>query len=316
MGRYILRRLGFLVLTLLLTSMLIFAVTQLLPGDMASILLGREASEAAKAELRRELGLDAPLPVQYARWLADFVRGDWGVAHTFIGKPAIRDLVLGKLANSLRLALLTLLIAVPLSMLLGVMAGLKENSLTDTAISVGSLSVVALPEFVTGLLLIQLLAHGLGWLPATATFASEKPFFEALPELILPALTATFVLLAYIARLVRAGVIEELKNPYTRTARLKGLPERRVLVKHVLRNALLPTVTVLAISFNWLVGGIIVIENVFNYRGLGLLLSDAIDNRDLLLLQAITMVIVLGVVVANLVADLLYAYLNPRIRLK
>jgi len=115
---------------------------------------------------------------------------------------------------------------------------------------------------------------------------------------------------------VRAGVIEELKNPYTRTARLKGLPERRVLVKHVLRNALLPTVTVLAISFNWLVGGIIVIENVFNYRGLGLLLSDAIDNRDLLLLQAITMVIVLGVVVANLVADLFYAYLNPRIRLK
>lgn len=314
MARYLARRLSLVLLTLWLSSLLIFVVTHLLPGDMASVLLGREASEAAKEQLRHELGLDRPWPVQYARWLGDFVRGDWGVAYTFIGRPPIRPLVLGKLRNSLRLAALTLLIAVPLALLLGVSAALREGGLTDTVISVSSLSVVALPEFVTGLLLIQG-AHALGWPPATATFAAEKPFWQALPELILPALTATFVLLAYILRLVRAGVIEELKKPYTRTARLKGLPEHTVLFKHVLRNALLPTITVIAISFGWLIGGIIVIENVFNYRGLGLLLSDAIDNRDFLLLQAISFVIVLGVVTANFLADLLYAALNPRIRL-
>jgi len=150
----------------------------------------------------------------------------------------------------------------------------------------------------------------------TATFAGNKPLIEALPELILPALTASLVMLAYIARLVRAGVIEELKKNYTRTAKLKGLSQRKVLFKHVLRNALLPTITVIAISFGWLMGGLIVIENVFNYRGLGLLLTKAIDDQDLPLLQAITMVIVFLVVIANLIADLLYAFLNPRIRLK
>jgi len=316
MIRYILRRLLFLIMTLLITSILIFTATQLLPGDMASILLGRDATEATRTALQKELGLDKPVHVQYIHWLSGFVTGDWGIAYATVGKPQIRDLVTEKLLNSLRLALLTLLMAIPVSILLGVIAGTRENSLTDSVISIGSLSVVALPEFVTGLVLIQFLAHGLGLFPATATFAANKPLIEALPELILPALTASLVMLAYIARLVRAGVIEELKKNYTRTAKLKGLSQRKVLFKHVLRNALLPTITVIAISFGWLMGGLIVIENVFNYRGLGLLLTKAIDDQDLPLLQAITMVIVFLVVIANLIADLLYAFLNPRIRLK
>lgn len=316
MMRYLIKRLLFFVLTLGLTSVLIFSVTRLLPGDVAAILLGRQASESAKQALREELGLDDPWPLQYARWVGDFMAGDWGTAHRIIGQPQIRPLVLKKLENSLRLALLTLLIAIPLAGLLGVWAALREGRWVDHLISLGSLSVVALPEFVTGFLLVQWLAHGTGWFPATATFADRKPFLQALPDLVLPALTATLVLLAYIVRLVRAGVIEELKKPYTRTAYLKGLPSRTVLLKHVLRNALLPAVTVVAISFGWLIGGIIVIENVFNYRGLGKLLADAIDARDLLLIQAITMVVVAGVVSANLLADLVYAWLNPRIRLK
>jgi len=172
-----------------------------------------------------------------------------------------------------------------------------------------------LPEFVTGLVLIQVLSFTFHLFPANSSIETGISFWDALPMLVLPALTATLVLLAYIARLTRAGVVEELKRPYVRTATLKGLPRSTVVVKHVLRNALLPTITVIAISFGWLISGLIVIENVFNYPGLGRLLIFAIDRRDLPLLQAITLIAVLGFSLSNLAADLLYAFLNPRIRL-
>lgn len=314
MAQYILRRLGLLVLTLWLTSMIVFFVTNLLPGDVASILLGREADETALENLREEMGLNDPLPVRYVNWLGDFASGDWG--QSFSSQENLRELVMGRLGASLRLALMTLLIAVPLAILLGVYAGLNANRWSDNLISVSTLSVVSLPEFVTGLVLIQILAHTLNWFPPSSIITESMTFFETIPFMILPALTATLVLLAYMARLTRAGVIEELQKPYVRTATLKGLNKSVVLFKHILRNALLPTVTVIAISFGWLISGLIVIENVFNYPGLGRLLVFAIDTRDLSLIQAITMVVVVGVVFANLLADLLYAYLNPRIRLK
>ena len=313
MLRYIVRRLGFMLLTVILTSLIIFIVTQLLPGDVARVILGREAGAAALASLRQELGLDRPLPLLYLSWLGRFVTGDWGKSYST--DLPIRPLVMERVGNSMMLALLTILIAVPLSVGLGVLAGLNENKPVDNVISVASLSVVGLPEFVTGLVLIQVLAFKLRLFPANSSIAQDTGFVEALPMLVLPALTATLVLLAYVARLTRAGVVEELKQPYVRTATLKGLPRRTVTVKHVLRNALLPTVTILAISFGWLISGLIVIENVFNYPGLGRLLTFAIDRRDLPLLQAITLVTVLGFALANLAADLLYAYLNPRIRL-
>lgn len=313
MIKYLLRRLGFLLLTLLITSVIVFLITQFLPGDVARVILGREAGEAALAELRAELGLDRPLPVQYGRWLVNFASGDWG--ESFSTRSDIRPVVMERLRNSLRLAFLTLLMAVPLAVVLGVIAGLNEDKAADNLISIASLSVVGLPEFVTGVILIEILAFRLGWLPANSSIRANAPFRESLPMLILPALTATLVLLAYIARLTRAGVVEELKRPYVRTAVLKGLPRRTVVFKHVLRNALLPTITVIAISFGWLISGLIVIENVFNYPGLGRLLVFAIDRRDLPLLQAITMVTVLAFALANLAADLLYAWLNPRIRL-
>jgi peptide/nickel transport system permease protein len=313
MTRYVLRRLGFLVITFLITSLIIFLVTQFLPGDVARIVLGREAGEAALEALREELGLNDPLPVQYLRWLGDFISGDWGVS--FSTKTEIRPLVLGRLRNSLMLALLTLVISVPLAVFLGVVAGLNENKMSDNVISITTLSVVGLPEFVTGLVLIQIFAFRFNIFPANSSIHPEASFREALPMLVLPAMTATLVLLAYVARLTRAGVVEEMKKLYVRTATLKGLEHRTVVVKHVLRNALLPTITVIAISFGWLISGLIVIENVFNYPGLGRLLVFAIDRRDLPLLQAITMVTVLVFALANLVADLFYAYLNPRIRL-
>jgi peptide/nickel transport system permease protein len=314
MGRYILRRIGFLALTFILTSLIIFTVTQFLPGDVARVILGREAGEAQVQALREELGLNDPLPVQYVRWLGDFVTGDWG--QSFSTKSEIRPLVLGRLRNSLMLAFITIVIAVPLAVFLGVIAGLNENKASDNIISVSSLSVVGLPEFVTGLVLIQIFSFKLRLLPANSSIKPGASFMESLPMLILPALTATFVLLAYITRLTRAGVVEELKADYTRTAILKGMSRRTVVVKHVLRNALLPTITVIAISFGWLISGLIVIENVFNYPGLGRLMVFAIDRRDLPLLQAVTLVTVLGFAIANLIADLLYAYMNPRIRLE
>jgi peptide/nickel transport system permease protein len=285
----------------------------MLPGDVARVVLGREAGEEALAAFREENGLNGPLPIQYARWLSNFVTGDWGTSLST--RSEIFPVVTERLGNSLLLTFLTMLIAVPLAVVLGIIAGLNEDGLTDNAISIGSLAVVGLPEFVTGLVLIQIFSRWLGWLPANSSIEPGLTFMEKLPMLVLPAFTATLVLLAYIIRLTRAGVVEELKRPYVRTAILKGLPYRAVIIRHVLRNALLPTITVIAISFGWLISGLIVIENVFNYPGLGRLLVFAIDRQDLPLVQAVAMVTVVGFAVANLAADLIYAWLNPRIRL-
>jgi peptide/nickel transport system permease protein len=309
---YILRRLGLVLLTLLLTSIIIFTITQWLPGDVARVILGREAGEEAVQNLREELGLNEPLPMQYFKWLGNFIVGNWGTS--FSTDSDIRPLVSDRIRNSFILAGVTLVIAVPLSVSLGVIAGLNENTLIDNLISISALSVVGLPEFVTGLILIQALAFDLNLLPASSTISPGQSFFANLPSLILPALTATLVLLAYVSRLVRSGVIEEIKKPYVRIATLKGLPYRTIIFKHILRNALLPTITVLAISFGWLISGLVVVENVFNYPGLGRLLVFAINRSDLPLIRAIVMVTVVGISFANLTADLLYGILNPQIR--
>ena len=325
MARFIARRLVFFVVTLVLTSLIVFFLTRVLPGDVARVILGREASEEAVAAKRAELGLDDPLAVQYADWAADFLAGDWG--RRFSGSQEdIRTLVTRRALHSGWLALVTLLIAVPLSLLLGVIAGLTEGKLPDSVISILTLSVVSLPEFVTGLFLINTVALGwadnplaerFGWFPSSSFIRDDVSFGEALPVLWLPAIAATMVLLAYIVRLVRAGMIEELKRDYVRTAVLKGLPYRTVIVKHVLRNALIPTITVIATSTGWLFSGLVVIETVFSYPGLGsLLVNTAIKSRDLLLIQAIVMLTVIAILIANFIADLLYAALNPRIKLE
>lgn len=316
MIRFIIRRMALLVVTMLITSAFIFGLTQLVPGDVAKLILGRDASEEALQSLRNEFGLNDPAPQQYMRWLGGFVSGNWG--RSFTGaKQEVRPLVTERLGNSMRLALMTMVISIPLSILLGVAAALYENTWVDSAVSVLSLSVVGLPEFVTGLILINGLALGvkeLG-LPATSS-VPDNTLADWIRQLILPAITATFVLLGYVARLTRAGVVDELKKPYVRTATLKGLPQRTVIFKHVLRNALLPTITVIAISFGWLIGGLVVIENVYNYPGLGALLVEAVKQKNLFLLQAIVMVVIFFFAVANLAADVLYAVLNPRIRLE
>jgi peptide/nickel transport system permease protein len=315
MGRYILRRSLTLLLTLFITSIIIFALTQLLPGDIARLVLGRDASPEAITTFNQRFGLDEAIPVQYISWLGGFMTGDWGTSYIG-GNPEVRSLVVERFVNSMRLAGLTLLITIPLSILLGIVAALTEGSAVDNGISVFSLSVVGLPEFVTGLILINIFALNLGWFNVAEPIRDNMSLFDWLRILLLPAITASFVLIGYVTRMTRAGMIDELKKSYVRTATLKGLSRRTVIVKHVLRNALLPTITVIAISLGWLMGGIVVIEEVFNYPGMGSELVASVQQKNIPVLQAITVIIVFVFALANLVADLLYALLNPRIRLE
>lgn len=315
MTAYVVRRLLLLLLTLLITSFVIFALTQLLPGDIARLVLGRDASATAIEDFNEEFGLDRPPLVQYVDWLGGFVTADWGRSYT-AGNPEVRPLVLVRLKNSALLAGATLLIAVPISLVLGVFAALRQNSWIDGTISVASLSVVGLPEFVSGIILVNIFALRLGWFQATSLVTQGQSLAEWVRILTLPAITASLVLIGYLTRMTRAGMIEELTKPYVRTAMLKGLPRRRVIFEHVLRNALLPTITVIAISIGWLIGGLVVIENVFNYPGIGSLLVSAVTQKNLPILQAISVLVVFAFAFSNLVADLLYAVLNPRVRLR
>ncbi len=315
MTKFIIRRTFLLIVTLIVTSALIFALTQLLPGDIARLVLGREASQSAIDQFNARFGLDQPVAMQYVSWLGRFVIGDWGTSYTG-GNAAVRPFVLDRLSNSLILAGATLLISLPLGIGLGVIAALRENTWADGLVSVLSLGVVGLPEFVTGIVLINVFALQLNWFDAIAIINDDTTLVGWFKLLTLPALTASFVLVGYIARMTRAGMIDELKKNYVRTAQLKGLSQRQVVFKHVLRNALLPTITVIAISIGWLIGGIVVIENVFRYPGIGSLLVDSVNQKNIPVLQAVTMIIVFAFAFSNLIADILYAVLNPRIRLE
>lgn len=312
MGKFILRRLGFMVLTVILASIIIFWATTILPGDVASQTLGRFATEQAKTELRHELGLDRPVTVQYASWLGGYVRGDWGKSPSM--DTLVRPVVFERLRNSFMLAVVAFALYVPLGIFLGLLAALRKNTWADNLISVGSLAFIGLPEFVSGLILIAIFAIELQWLPSQSSIDPHSTFVEAFPYLILPAITVALTSLAYVVRMTRSSTVDVLQMDYVRTANLKGLPPRRVLFSHVLRNSLLPTITVVAIGIGWLIGGLIVTESVYDYPGIGRLLLFAIQRRDLVLIQATALLIVIIYVFANLIADILYAVLNPRIR--
>lgn len=309
-----LRRFGLFCITLFLSTLMVFIITQYLPGDPARIILGREAGEAALEQLRQELGLDQPLPLQYLHWALNFIQGNWGISYST--KTPILPLVLLRLRNSFFLTSVALLIALPLGVGLGILAGLWANKPLDFIISGISLSFLGLPEFISGMILIEIFSFRLKILPANSSITPQADLFQVLPQLILPALTETMVLLAYFVRLTRAGIISELNLPYVRTAKLKGLPYGTIVFKHVLRNALLPLVTVAAMSFGWLIGGLVVTENVFNYPGLGRLLVFAIERRDYPLMQAVSMITLTSFMVANFLADICYILLNPRIRIQ
>lgn len=312
MLRYMTRRLGLVLLTLLISSVLIFLVTQILPGDVARAILGRFATPQALANLREKLGLNRPLLVQYGSWLMHYVQGDWGLSLS-TGEPVF-TLVVARLRNSAMLALVAFVMYVPLGIILGLFSALRRTKVFDQVVSITSLAFIGLPEFVTGLVLIAIFAIGLNWLPSSSAIPPDSGFLAALPRLILPGITVSLVSLAYITRMTRSSTATVLETDYVRSAYLKGLHPLRVLFMHVLRNSLLPTVTVIAVGIGWLIGGLIVTESLFSYPGLGRLLLFAIQRRDLPLLQAITLLLVVVFSLSNLLADILYGLLNPRIR--
>jgi len=312
MGSYFVRRIGFIIITLILASIIIFSITQFLPGDVAQVILGQFATETAIANLREELGLNEPLHMQYLNWAGNFIQGDWG--NSLVSRMPVRPIVTQRLVNSAMLAGLALLIYVPLGIVLGVIAALKRDRLPDQMITGVSMAFVGLPEFVSGLLLISFLAIGAGWFPANSSIDPDSTFFEALPFLVLPAITVSLTGLGYVARMTRSGTIDVLRSDYVRAAELKGLPGSQVLTRHVLRNSLLPTVTIVAMGIGWLLGGLIVTEAVYGYPGLGRLLVYGIQRQDLPIIQAGSMIVVAVYSLSNLAADIIYGMLNPRIR--
>jgi peptide/nickel transport system permease protein len=313
MARFILRRIGLALITLVLLSVLVFVGTQLLPGDVGRRVLGPFATQESVDALNARLGTDRPVLVQYTDWIGGAVTGDLGESITFA--DPVSTLVKNALINSAKLALLAFVIVVPLSVLGGIFAALHRGKLADRLITVGGLSVTVIPEFVSGLILILVFAISLRWLPGTGTAPRGSGFLTQMKHLLLPAFCLVLVLFGYIARITRAGVIEALEADYTRTAFLKGLPRRRVIRQEVLRNALLPTIAVIATQVGYLIGGLVIVETVFSYQGIGQLLVNAAQNADFPLLAGAVLVVGVVFQVSMLLADLVYSWLNPRIRL-
>ncbi len=290
-----------------------FATAQLLPGNVGRSVLGRDASVEAVAEYNHEHGTDRPAVVQYLDWLGGVVQGDLGESLAQSGVP-VWDIVEPALVNSMKLAVLAFLLVVPFGILGGVFAGLRVGRPTDRTITVVGLSLAVVPEFVTGLVLILVFAIWLGWLPVTAQWEPGAGALTQVKHLTLPAMALVIVLFGYIARITRAGVVEALDADYTRTAYLKGLPRKTVIRRHVLRNALTPTIAVIATQVGYLVGGLVAIEYLFNYQGIGLMVLQAAQQKDFTLLTAGVLVVGTVYLVFTLVADILFALLNPRIR--
>jgi peptide/nickel transport system permease protein len=313
MLRLIGRRLLLMVPTLILASLLIFALAEVLPGDVGRSILGIYATQEQVDYLNHQLGADRPLVVRYGAWAGNFVTGKWGESPVL--KIPVRPTVIKALGYSLVLAGFALVIIVPLSVLLGVFAGLRRDSLLDRGITISTLSMTVIPEFVSGVVLLYVFAVWLKWLPVTALPPDGSPFYDRLYYLILPAIPLMFLELGYIARMARVGTVQVLAMPYIRTAVLKGLPRRRVIFGHVLRNAMVPTVTVIGSQVGWLIGGLAVIETLFVYPGIGKLMVDAALSHDVPMLEASVLMVAIVYMLANLLADIVVALLNPRIRM-
>jgi peptide/nickel transport system permease protein len=307
-----LQRLGLAVITLFLLSVLVFIGASLLPGDVARRILGPFADQASVDALNERLGTDQPLVTQYWNWITDFFQGQLGDSLA-LGVP-VSELIGRTLVNSLKLGAFAFVMVVPIAIIGGVIAALKRDRLTDRAITVGGLSLAVVPEFVTGIILILVFGLWLDLLPVSANAPEGSSFGTELKYLLLPALTLVIVLFGYIARITRAGTIESLDSDYTRTAMLKGLPQRTVVRRHVLRNSLLPTIAVVATQMGYLIGGLVVIETLFNYPGMGRLIFTAATKKDFPLLESSVLVVGIIFLIATLLADISYSLLNPRIR--
>jgi peptide/nickel transport system permease protein len=294
-------------------SLIVFFAGQILPGDPGRAILGPFAAKSAVQVLDHTFGVDRPLLTRYVSWLGGILHGDFGTSYTF--RTAVEPFVRAALINSVKLAALAFVVVVPLGIIGGVIAALYEGRAVDRIISVTGLSLATVPEFVSGIVLIVIFGVTLKVLPVTASAGAGAGDLTQFQHLILPTIPLVFVLFGYIARMARAGTIEALNSDYARTATLKGLPRTTMIRRHILRNSLLPTITVIATQTGYLIGGLVVVEELFNYQGIGLLIFKAAQAKDFTMLEAGVLTIGVVYVLATLAADLLLIALNPRLRI-
>ena len=310
---FVARRLLLGIVVLVMVSIVVFAATQALPGDPAQAILGRSATPASLAALRRQLHLDQPVLEQYWSWLSGLLRGNLG--SSLAAQEPVTTLLGPKLVNSAVLVAVSAVVSIPLSVAIGCWAALKREKIFDSASSILLLVLAALPEFVVAVVLVILLATIVFHvLPAISTIPPGSQPWDNIPALILPCLTLVIAVAPYVARIMRASMIEVLESDYVEMARLKGLPERTVLLRHALPNALGPVFQVIALNLAYLAGGIVVVEYVFNYSGIGSALQDAVVNHDLPVVQALAMLIAAVYVVLNLLADVATIMVTPKLR--
>lgn len=319
MFRMILRRLGIGLVTLWVVSILMFVGTEILPGDVAEIMLGQEATPESLAALREKLGLNKSAPVRYFEWLGDMATFDLGLslaghAGTGGGGATIEVLIGARLQNTLLLSAIVAAIAVPLSVTLGLLAAMFPASLFDRAVTFSTLCLVAVPEFFIATMLVLVLAVQLQWLPSIATMTDFDSAWDLLRSLSLPILTLCFVLLAQMARMTRAAVLNVMSSPYIEMAILKGVPRRRIILRHALFNAIGPIVNIIALNLAYLVSGVVVVEVIFAFPGLAKLMVDGVQVRDMPLVQACGMIFCATYVVLILVSDIASIVSNPRLR--
>jgi peptide/nickel transport system permease protein len=309
---FILKRIGLGLITLWILSLIVFFAAQVLPGDPARAILGPLAAPSAVASLSRELGTNKPVIAQYGTWIGHVVTGNLGTSYEY--QEPIGPLLGTALVNSLKLAALAFIIVVPLGIVGGVVSALNYGNARDRFISVFGLSATVIPEVVSSVVVILIFGIWLNVLPIQASTPAGASIGTQIYHLILPAIPLTLILFGYIQQMARAGTVEALNSDYARTATLKGLPRGVMIRRHVLRNSLLPTITVIASQTGYLIGGLVLVETVFHYNGIGSLIFNAANHKDFPMLEAGVLVIGVVYMVATLIADIMFTLLNPRIR--
>ena len=306
------KRLALGVVILFAVSVLIFAGTEILPGDVAQAILGQGATPELLENVRTRLGLDQPVTVRYFRWLSTLTSGNLGTS--MVSGADIGELLGERVVNTAMLAFATALVAVPLSIGLGLLCALRPNGLLDRAISAFSLSLISLPDFLVAIVLVMIFSVKLGWLPAIANIKPDQAFLDVLRQMILPVTVLVFTVLAHMVRMTRTAVINVLSSPATEMAILKGVPRARLLFIHALPNALAPIANVVALNLAYLISGIVVVETLFNFSGLGRLMVESVTTRDIPVVQVCALLFCAVYVVLNLLADVVAILSNPRLR--
>lgn len=312
MTKMVVRRIAIGFVTLGVVSVMVFVMTSILPGDVASIILGQSATPETLAALRKELGMDQPAYIRYFQWLGNMATGDLGISKA--GGATIESLISGRLGNTMMMSGLVAVISIPISIALGLWAAMHPGALLDRIVTFGTLSLISVPEFFIATILVLLLAVQLHWLPSTAYLTGEETVFELLRALAMPLITLVIVVSAQMIRMTRAGILNVMSSPYIEMAILKGVPRRRIILRHAFFNAIGPIVNVIALNLAYLVSGVVIVETIFSYPGLAKLMIDAVQTRDLPLVQACAMIFCGTYVVLILLADIASIMSNPRLR--